>query len=542
MRGFAALLLLALPAGAAAQQRVVSPAPDTVSVTVYRNPELGPDDEMNLDWLEGYALITETRTIDLPAGTSDILFEGVADTLIPPSVIVRGLPRQPDEKNYDARLLSAGSLIEASLGRQVMVRRTSRKTGKVTEMEALIRSGPGGVVLQTAAGFEALRCTGLNETLIYPRAPEGLSDKPTLAIRAGTDAPARATVQLSYLATQFDWQANYVASLNQDGKTLDLFAWLTLANGNGTSFAGAATNAIAGKPARDEDSDEATGPYSPRFELKCWPAGTTSDVGTYALPVDAVRSEDIGMFSDGDEIVVTGRRASLQEARSLKRNAATIVAEQEDLGDLKLYRVPEPVTVAANAQKQVALLAREKVPFERLYSLAPRADSDIDEPQPVAITLRMKNSKARRLGLPLPSGTVAVFERALGRDMLVGEPRLEDKAVGEDVELEVGESPDVTYTLRQVGRDKEDRDDCCKRPRRFEIEISNARPAQAIVEVEFRLFGDFRMARPSRKLGEKNGRNFWRATVPANGRLALAYTIELVQTRREENGEGQDDD
>ena len=40
---------------------------------------------------------------------------------------------------------------------------------------------------------------------------------------------------------------------------------------------------------------------------------------------------------------------------------AAIAAPPEDLGDLKLYRVPMRVGVAANQQKQVALLKRRGV-------------------------------------------------------------------------------------------------------------------------------------------------------------------------------------
>jgi hypothetical protein len=95
MRRLCALILALAPVPAAAQQRVLSPAPEAVSVTVYRNPGRGLDDAMQLYWLGGYALVTETRTIDLPAGASEIRFEGVADTLLPASVIVSGLPQQP---------------------------------------------------------------------------------------------------------------------------------------------------------------------------------------------------------------------------------------------------------------------------------------------------------------------------------------------------------------------------------------------------------------------------------------------------------------
>src|SRR3546814_4849543 len=48
-----------------------------------------------------------------------------------------------------------------------------------------------------------------------------------------------------------------------------------------------------------------------------------------------------------DEVAVTAQRRAVQE----------------DLGDLKLYRVPMRVNVNANGQKQVALLEKPAVPF-----------------------------------------------------------------------------------------------------------------------------------------------------------------------------------
>ncbi len=211
MRPLRFLLLgcLGAAAPAAAVPVTTSAGPGAVAVTVYRNPHRSLSDGLELGWLNGYALISERRTVDIPAGEADIRFEGVAGGILPESAIVTGLPAGVVEKNQDAKLLSPGSLLDASLGRRVHLRRTVRATGEVTETEAVVRSGAAGaVVIETAAGVEALRCTGLPETLRHEEVPAGLSARPTLSVRTRSAAAARATVTLSYLAAGFDWQAD----------------------------------------------------------------------------------------------------------------------------------------------------------------------------------------------------------------------------------------------------------------------------------------------------------------------------------------------
>ena len=117
MRLTLALMLVLAPSLASAQAIVASPKPDSVAVTVYRDPDRGAGDAFNLNWLNGYALISETRRVRIPAGESELRFEGVAGGIIPQSVIVSGLPGGVVERNRDALLLSPGTLLDNLAGR-----------------------------------------------------------------------------------------------------------------------------------------------------------------------------------------------------------------------------------------------------------------------------------------------------------------------------------------------------------------------------------------------------------------------------------------
>ena len=142
-------LVLAFAGVPAAGQAVTSAGPDSVAVTIYRAPYRHPSTPINPDWIEGYALVTEQRTVTIPAGRAVIRFEGVAAGILPESAIVTGLPEGVREKNLDADLLSPYSLYARSYGRPITIRRTSAE-GKVREERAVIRSGPdGAAILET---------------------------------------------------------------------------------------------------------------------------------------------------------------------------------------------------------------------------------------------------------------------------------------------------------------------------------------------------------------------------------------------------------
>jgi hypothetical protein len=520
VRRIAILIALLAASPAAAQTIVQSDRIDSISVTLYREPGRG-EGGIRPGWPGGYALITETRTITVPAGRSVIRFEGVAEGMLPESAIVSGLPKRVNEKNRDARLLSPASLVDAYLKRSVTIRRTSRATGKVTTEDAVIQSGPGGgVLLTTAAGVEALSCSGLPEALSYPGVPEGLSAKPTLSVVTDSPAAATATVQLSYLAQGFDWSANYVARVADDGKTLDLFAWLTVANGGSQGFAGASTQAVAGGLHREPVRPLPKGP-PPELRLQCWPMDVTSTYPKWSIDRAPPRRMMIEEgYSAG--IVVTASRSDkmmmMAPPPPPPPPAPVMVAQQEELGDLKLYRIPEPVTVAAQSRKQVAMIDRKGVTFERVY-VAEFNGSLRNAPggmpsMAASLILRTENRDGKGLGLPLPAGAVAVFETARGTPMLVGESGLKDRAIGDEVELGAGTSPDLRYVT--VARPR------TKRKAPFTVRVTNARSTPETFELAL----PYKVASASGPVVQRKGRKIWRVTVPANGAAVLDVTFD----------------
>ena len=515
-RGGAFLALLAAffatPA-LAAPPVITSAAPDKVAVTLYRDPDRG-NGAINRADPQSFALIVETRTVTLPPGEAVVRFEGVASGIVPQTAILFGA--SPRERNRDAALLSQKGLVDAFTGQRVIIRRTDPATGKVTEEAATVRSAADRMIVTTARGSEAVYCSGLKQTVIFPEAPTALSAKPVLSMTTKDQPGGTATITLAYLATGFDWDATYVGTLGDDGKTLSLLGWMTMASGDDTSFVDATTAAVAGRVNRSRETRDDTGRNAVNEarwldrNFSCWPAGTTSDIGEHfyagvlpppPAPPPPPMAAPMMMRMEAADIAVTGRLAK-----------AAVVARSEGLGDLKLYTIPVPVTVAARSQKQVAFLVKDEVKGELLY----RAGVNYGEPEGPQMLFRFKNRKTDGAGDPLPAGKAVLYQDARPGRMFVGEASLPDKATDEEVELAFGQPSNVTVETTNEALPG-------GKVTAYASTIRNANPFPIRFEVEFqkgtdRLFGDI-----SGTVVDKPAKRVWTATIPANNSVKLTY-------------------
>jgi hypothetical protein len=121
------------------------------------------------------------------------------------------------------------------------------------------------------------------------------------------------------------------------------------------------------------------------------------------------------------------------------------------------------------------------------------------------------------------------------------ESGIRDLAIDEEVEINMGDSPDVEVTsvkesssidpvrsrllslvpgvsrLRSVQVDDIDR-----------VDVTNARPAEIRFELRLRLPEGGRIVRADHPVARKNGRPIFRLTVPANQTMTLRYQWEHV--------------
>jgi len=510
----------------AAREVVDAAPPSDLSVTIYRDPDRGVDEPLTRDYPQGFALISETRRVTIPPGESTIRFEGVAEGMIGVSAIVTGLPGGTIEKNRNAELLSPAALVNGTLGNRVTITRTNPATGAARSEQAIVRTrADGGLVLQTSQGFEAVRCAGLPETLTFDRIPQGLSASPVYSVDTRSDAGGTYDVTLTYLAWGFDWQANYVATMSEKatGEAFDmqLLSWLTLLNDNGQSFDNARLQIIAGKLNVTSDFEGlADPPVAEPLQLTCFPLGSTSDIAPPLPPPlePMIFAPSAAIMMDKQAIIVTGNRrtAALQEAP-----VAVVTAEEEDLGDLKLFRVPDRVDVAAKGMKQVAFLNKDAVRARFLYQAGCDPYDWIgndDDPQAASLLLVTKNDADKGLGIALPQGAMTLYEPRSGSTgrgaQLAATVNLRDYARGQDIELTLAESAQVFARCAAIGQDG-----LAENPRKWtamRAAITNANPHPITLRLQLGRGGDYEIRFPRQAVQLKNGYQTAELTVPAN--------------------------
>jgi hypothetical protein len=467
---FLLLLCTALPALAA---EVVSTLADQeeVAVTIY-NDDL--------------ALVRDRRQLTLPKGEFDLALREVSARIRPETALLRSLSHPQGltvfEQNFDFDLLTPDKLLDKYVGREVQMVRVHPQTGADQSETATVLATTEGVVLKIGDRIE----TGFPGRLVFADVPANLRDRPTLVVALASDHLAMQQLELSYLTGGLGWQADYVAGLSADEKTLDLSGWVTLTNQSGTTYKNARLQLVAGDVNRVRD------------ELR--------------LP-----------------------RTMMMEDAMVKA-AAPMMAE-ESLFEYHLYTLPRPTTLKENQTKQVALLAASGVPVRKEYRLNGGSHyyqgqyGDLGEKLKVAVFVEVDNRKTARLGLPLPKGVVRVYKQdRAGQPQFIGEDRIDHTPENETVRLKLGDAFDVTANRKQTDFRKLGGDGRYnyRFESAFEIKLKNAKDEAVTVTVVEPVPGDWKVlteSHPHRK-GAANAA-VWEVPVPAKGEATLNYRTEV---------------
>ncbi|MES1152295.1 MAG: DUF4139 domain-containing protein [Dongia sp.] len=427
------------------------------------------------------ALIRDARKIDLQAGENDIAFIDVSAGIRPETALLTtpGGGLTVTEQNFDFDLLTPQKLLEKSVGSTIRVFRTNPTTGADTSEEAKVLSVANDMaVLQIGDRIE----TAIPGRLVFSAVPPNLRARPTLVTKAISDKAGPTDVALSYLTHGLSWQADYVASLSADEKTIDLNGWVTLTNQSGVTYKDAKLQLVAGQ-------------------------------------VNQVQE------------MMTRDMAQPQMATAMP--AAPKMVEEQAF-EYHLYRLDTPTTLLQNQTKQVALMAAAKVPVTKQYLITDAANvwgrysTSFGEGDRVNATVKLKfvNDETSKLGMPLPKGVVRVYKAdTQGEAVFVGEDSIDHTPKNEDVNLTLGQAFDITARAKQT--DFEQISDRVYE-NEYEVEIKNAKPDKVTVDLREAIPGDWKIVKESQEHKKLDASTAgWLIDVPANGSVKLTYRVRM---------------
>jgi hypothetical protein len=428
------------------------------------------------------ALVRDVRRLRLPAGTLDLRYMDIAAEVNPATVHIVSLTAPKDlsvlEQNYEYDLLSPQKLLQKYVGKELTLVRTETEDNSTKEISVkatllALNEGPVWKV-----GNEIVTGIG-TDRYVFPDLPENLYSKPTLIWLLDNARDGEQTVEASYLTNQVNWNADYVFTIGSNQKGADLNGWVTVVNNSGTEFRNTQLQLVAGEVHRVTEAL----PPSPRPMMKAAVAGAAQ-------------------FA------------------------------QEPISEYHLYSLERRTNLQDKETKQISLLAATGVGFSKVFEVdgqqyyyhnAQSPGAPIKEP--VQVHIKFKNSQDNSLGMPLPAGTVRVYQGdSKGRLQLIGEDRVGHTPKDETLDLHIGNAFDVVAERKQTdfksfGRAFEFA---------FEISLRNHKPDPITITVNEPIGGDWTMLDSNYKY-EKTGAFAaqFQVPVPANAESVLKYRVRV---------------
>ena len=445
---------------------------------------VGTNARKNLDMViynGNRALVKDTRSVPMKAGQNEIAFSEVSDQIIPTSVLLNGNNITFLENNFNYDVLSYESLLRKSVGETVTTEYMNPKTGLLETNQA-----------------ELLAINGINPTLringkidssfpgriLFNRVPANLRTKPTLVMSVSTPTESKQDLTLNYMTTGLSWNADYVAQISDDNKSMNLDGWVSLTNNSETEFKNANLKVVAG------------------------------------------------------DIHLTHARPIVRDAIYMEREMAKVMAKksvemhEENIGDYHMYSLPRKTDIMPLQTKQVSLLNAQAVGIQKIYEFNGRFKNHSEtENQKPQIFVKFMNTKENKLGIALPKGTVRLYQADKNGGMIfIGEDRINHVGNLEEVTLNMGTAFDISANSKRTATKEfkkyEDNLEKIFKEDTYQVVLKNGTKAPVTVAVKEFYGKEWQILTENYPSQKENAETVkWEITVPAEGSKTLTYSV-----------------
>jgi hypothetical protein len=484
--GFTAILLLAPLTGKLRLAHAAS-APDekTDAAEPAATTQKDQTDLSVTVYNSNLALVRDVRQIHLASGVFPLRFEDVAASIMPATVHFRSLSDPAKlgvlEQNYEYDLLDQNSLLKKFVGRDLLVSHSEIQDGQmkwVLGKGTLISDNNGATVWKI--GDEIVTNA---QPYGYPNVPADLYSRPTLIWTLENRGADAQRVEASYLTNNMNWSADYVLTVARDEKSADLDGWVTLVNNSGAAYNNARLQLVAGDVHRSEQDDKRVREY-----------------------------------------------AAMDLAAPTQQAAAF---QQENLSEFHLYTLGRATSIQNNETKQISLLTGTNIPVEKYLAVEGQqywyrnpAGMGNAVPQPVKVYYRFKNDQKSNLGMPLPAGTVRVYQAdSHGAVQFAGENSITHTPKDEDVHVYVGDAFDVVCERKQMDYKRIASD---LSEFEYQITLRNHKDGPVTVEVREPVGGDWEVLNSNYRYTKLDATTIgFSIAVEKNGTATLNYRVRV---------------
>lgn len=446
----------------------VAQPPLSTEITAYQGSDsfnyYSPSRYLEYSPSSGFGLVKEVREVDLAEGLVALSLKSQSAHIDATSVSLQDLTdgnTQIVEQNYDYDLASQEKLVQKYLGEQITV-----KTDNETITGTLL-SADSGLLLQTANGVVAL---SNYKQIVFPQLPQGLLTTPTLNLLLGVQKAGKHTLQVSYLTSGINWEANYVAIASADDSKVDLQALVSVTNNAGATFKDAKLKLVAGNVNKQ----------------------STSSYKTYASEASV------------------GAAPMADNSRQFT---------QQSLSEYHLYSLDRQVTLANGQQKQITFFEAKGVKAQKELVFQPSYQSKVQ------VKLNIENSNDSGLGLPMPAGNIRVFKPdSTGQLQFIGEDSIDHTPEQSKLRLYLGDAFDVTGERTQTS---ENRMGDCAEQLGYSVALKNAKAEDVTVTViHDEYYGEVRIVEESQPSTKEDAHKFsWKVPIKAKSSATLTYKV-----------------
>jgi hypothetical protein len=490
---FAVLALTLIVAAAWAQAPAPAPAPATAPVTTSNaaiepaaDARTGLEDQTEVAvtiYNSNLGLVRDRRKVTLPTGELRLQFADVAQQIRPETVALESVDTPGSvrivEQNYEFDLISPQKLMEKYVGKKVKLMNFSNEiTTGTNPTEAELLSVNEGPVYKVGDQIYL----GYPGQVVLPQIPENLIAKPSLVWVLQNDKPEQ-TIEATYLTQGLRWSADYVAVYSEDDGRMSLKGWVTLVNESGAQYTNAKLKLVAGEV-------NIVPPPQPMY---------------------------------------AGRRMEMAKGAAMAPPMPQM--QEEAFGEYHLYTLDRPTTIKQNQSKQVSLLTASNIGVEKTYEF--RGDVNFysqpippQKDQKVAVQLKFKNEEATALGMPLPAGTVRVYEEdSQGLLQFSGEDRIKHTPKDEEVKVKLGNAFDVVGERTQTDFQAIASN---VHEAAFEIKIRNHKDKDISVDIVEPMTSDWTILQNSQPFKKKDAQTaVFTVPVPKDGETVVTYRVRV---------------